>query len=48
MKTKESKKKEVKLSEPDFNCGGKETTRKRLLERVKELQKKNGTISSTS
>jgi hypothetical protein len=48
MKTKTTKKKDVKPSESDFKCGGKETTQKRLLERVKELQKKDGTVSSKS
>jgi hypothetical protein len=28
------------LSEKDFICGGKETTQKRLLQRVKELKNK--------
>jgi hypothetical protein len=40
MESKKVKKKDIKTSEPDFKCGGKDMTYKRLMERAKELQEK--------
>lgn len=39
---------EIKVSEPDFKCGGKETTQKQLLKRVKALKKKKNGTTTTS